>query len=232
VIGVKVDARKAIKDLKRFREKAVPYAVRNALNRSAFHGREEWQKEMRGTFTLKNKFTERSAWVERASGTKLGGMHALLGSTAPYMGDQEKGATIRGRGRHKPIPGPVAAGQAPGTKRTKLVRAGNKLSALQAQKGVGRNKRQRNAVAIAIARRRSQAVVLLERPSGGKGLFKLMGGRKKATARLLWDVSRGSVKVKAEPTLQRTLKRIQPRVEQIHVEAVVEQLKRHKVFGY
>jgi len=232
LISIKIDAKKAVADLQRFREKAVPYAVRNALNRSAFHGRKVWQAEMRDHFTLRNHFTERSALVERATGTKLAGMRAVLGSVAPYMGQQEKGATIRARSKHKPIPGPVAAGQAPGGKRTKLVRAGNKLSALKAQKGAGSSRRQRNAVAIAIARRRSENTLLLERPGGGKGIFKLMGGRRKATTRLLWDLSRGSVRVSPEPTLQRTLKRIQPDVERFHLESVVGQLKRHRILGY
>jgi len=228
----KVDAKQAIRDLKRFREKAIPYAARNALNRSAFHVRAEWQQEIRGSFTLRNRYTERSILVTRAAGKSVSSMIAFVGSTAPYMDEQEHGATIHGRGKHKPIAAPTAAGQAAGSKRTKLVRAGNKLSALHVFKLKGASKRQRNAVAIAMAKRRGDRDVLLERPSGGKGIFRLMGGRKKTTTRLLWDLSRSSVKVRPEPTLQRTLARIQPRLAEIHRDAIIEQLKRHKILGY
>lgn len=232
MIDVKVDARKAVKDLRQFREKAIPYAVRNALNRSAFHARAEWKQEVRGAFTLRNAFTERSILVTRATGKNVNGMVAFVGSTALYMDEQEHGATERGRGKHKPIPGPVAAGLAPGGKRTKMVRAGNKLSALHVPRPVGRNSKQRNAVALAMARRRGERVVLLDRPNGGKGLFRLMGGKKKLQTRLLWDLSRGSVTIKPTPTLARTLARIQPRLAEIHRDAFVEQLKRHKILGY
>lgn len=232
MIQFSVQTKKAVADLRKFREKAVVYAVRNALNRSAFHARGEWQQEIQSSFVLRNKFTERSVLYTKATGKDVRGMTAVVGSTAPYMDEQEKGAMIRGRGKHKPIPGPVAAGQAPGGKRTKLVRAGNKLSALHAPRAVGANRRQRNAIALAIARRSGGRVALLERPNGGKGLFRLTGGRKKLQTRLLWDLSRSSVKVHPEPTLQRTLKRIQPRLAEIHRDAFVEQLRRHKILGY
>jgi len=232
LIEISVQTKKAVADLRRFRERALPYAVRNALNRSAFYARGQWQQEIQSSFVLRNPFTTRSVLYTKASGNDVRGMIAVVGSTAPYMGDQEKGATIRGHGRHKPIPGPVAAGQAPGGKRTKLVRAGNKLSAIHVQRAAGANRRQRNAVALAVARRTGGRVALLERPNGGKGLFRLFGGKRKPQARLLWDLSRGSVKVRPEPTLQRTLKRIQPRLAEIHRDAVVEQLRRHKILGY
>lgn len=232
MIDFKVDAKKALKDLRQFREKAIPYATRNALNRSAFHARAEWQVEVRGAFTLRNKYTESSIRVERATGKDTRGMIAKVGSVAAYMDEQELGATVRARGKHKPIPGPVAAGLQPGAKRTKLVRAGNKLSALHVSRPVGKSSKQRNAVALAMARRKGQKVALLERPKGGKALFRLTGGRKKVQTRLLWDLSRGSVRVKPTPTLQRTLARIQPRLAEIHRDAVVEQLKRHKILGY
>lgn len=232
MIEVTIDARKALRDLKAFREKAVPYAIRNALNRAAFHARGEWQAEVRGAFTLRNKYTERSIQVERATGKDTRGMVAKVGSVADYMDEQETGATVRGRSKHKPIPAPTAAGLQPGGKRTRLVRPGNKLAALQVLKPVGKTPRQRNAVALAMARRKGRKVALLERPRGGKGFFLLGRGKRKVSTRLLWDLSRGSVRVKPSPTLQRTLARVEPRLADIHRDAVVEQLRRHKILGY
>jgi hypothetical protein len=85
---------------------------------------------------------------------------------------------------------------------------------------------------MAVAKRAGQKAVLLERPSGGKGLFLLGGGKRKMTARLLWDVSRSSVHVKSQPTLGRTLMAIAPKLEHIYLASVVEQLQRHKIAGY
>lgn len=232
-ITVRVDAKQAVRDLRTFRASAIPYAVRNALNRTAFAAREVWQEEIRSSFTLRNRYTERSVRVERVQGRDPSGMVARIGSVAAYMGDQERGAQVKGKTGLKGIPAPTAAGLPAGSmSRPKMVRAGNRLGALHARKGHGATKKQRNAVAIAMAKRKGEGVVLLERPKGGKGLFKLQGGRRKAKLRMLWDFSRKSVRVGAEPTLQRTLKRIQPRMEAIHRDSFVEQLHRFKILGY
>lgn len=220
-------------DLKHFRERAVPHAMRNALNTSAFEGRKLWQEQMRQTFELRNQFTTRSVLVQKATGTQVDSMHALLGSTAPYMGDQEGGATVRGKHGHKPIPGPVAAGQPAGSHRTRLVRAARRLSAIKATRAreVGERQR-RNAIAISIAQRRGQKFALLERPKGGKGLFLLGGGKRKVTTRLLWDLSRRSVRVRPHPTLERALAALQPKLPAIYEAKLLEQLKRHGIAGY
>src|SRR5688500_5442350 len=101
-----------VRDLKTAREKALPYAVKTSLNTAAFEARKVWQGEIRRSFTNRNAFTERSVLVERASGNDARRMFATVGSTAPYMGTQEEGGTVKGRGKRKAIPGPAAAGQA------------------------------------------------------------------------------------------------------------------------
>lgn len=223
----------ARRDLRNFAERAVPFAARNALNTLAFEARTQWQREIRGAFTLRNRFTERSILVTKAQGRDINRMAALVGSTAPYMGDQEQGALVRGRSGLKGIPAPAAAGQQPGGKRTRLVRAANRLGAIKVShptlKG---DRRQRNAIALALARRKGQTVALLERPKGGKGLFRLMGGKRKVRTRLLWDFSKRAVRVPAEPTLQRTLKAVERKGEHILQASILSELRRNHVFGY
>lgn len=231
-ISIRVDAKKAVRDLRTFKNSAIPFAARNSLNRSAFAARELWQEEIRNSFVTRNRYTERSVRVERASGRDPSAMMAKIGSIADYMGLQEHGGTEHGKSGHKAIPGPVAAGLPPGANRTKLVRPANYVGALHVRKGKGRTRAQYNAVAIKMAKRRGERAVLLQRPKGGFGIFKLMGGKRNPKTRLLWDFSRRSVHIKPEPTLQRTLQRVQPRMEAIHLESFVEQLRRHKVFGY
>lgn len=240
-----------VRDLKKARKSAIPHAVRSALNTAAFDGRHIWQREIRQEFTTRNQFTERSVLVERAKGTNLKGMQAVLGSAAPYMGDQETGSKVRGRGRHKAIPFAPAAGLPDGSKRTKLVRSRFRLSAIAIAKNPGRSSKQRNAIAISMAvRKRQKAAILLERPGGGKGLFTVSGGRRRTSIRrsrgghvlkvrtgkmrlrLLWDMGHSSVRVPRAPTLQRTLKLLQPKLQHIFAAAVVEQLRRHRICGY
>jgi len=221
-------------DLQTFARRSVPFALRAALTSSAFALREAWQGEIKRSFILRNNYTERSIRVEKATSLNVATMQAVTGSVAAYLDEQEEGATIRG-GKHKPIPAPSAAGQKAGSnKRTRLVRAGNKLGALNALK-TGKptgSKKRRNAVAIAVAIARGKNVVLLERKRGGKGLFSVSGGKRKVRLRMLWDMSRGSVRVKPEPTLHRSLASIKGKLEAIHNAELLKQLRRSRVLGY
>jgi len=214
-------------DLKLFQAKAVPFASRNAVNTSAFEARRQWQGEIKRSFTLRNQYTERSIRVDKAQGLDTRRMFAVVGSLAPYMAKQETGGT-----GSKAIPGPAAAGQAPGSKRTRVVRAGLRISRLTVQKIRARNKRQFNAIAIAMASRRGQKVALLHRPGGGKGLFEIKGGKRSPTTRLLYAVGHGHDRVPATPTLQRTLNRMEARMPRIMHDALLGELKRHRIAGY
>jgi hypothetical protein len=223
----------AQRDLQTMAKRAVPYAARNALNTIAFEARAQWQREIRGAFTLRNRFTERSVLVTKASGTDIKRMASFVGSTAPFMADQEHGGLVRGRHGLKGIPGPAAAGQQPGGARTRLVRAANRLGAINVShpqlKG---SRKQRNAIALAVARRKGQTVALLERPKGGKGLFNLMGGKRRIRTRLLWDFSKRAVRVSSAPTLQRTLSAVSRKIPHILMASTLEQLKRARILGY
>src|SRR4051812_14546772 len=110
MITVKLEgAKEMLAALKRMREKALPHAMRNALNTAAFETRSIWQREIKGAFTNRNAFTERSVRVEQATPTKL---VSKVGSVADYMGTQEEGGTVKGKSGHiKAIPSAVAAGQ-------------------------------------------------------------------------------------------------------------------------
>lgn len=217
-------AKEMVADLKKMREKAVPFAIKNALNTAAFETRRLWQAEVKSVFTSRNLFTVNSIRVEQATPTKL---QATVGSVAPYMGLQETGGTDSGRHGRKPIAGPVAAGQAPGGKRTRLVRGRFKLPAINvAHPALHGNRKQRNAIAIAVAIKSGSKRAVLERPGGGKGLF-ILGGRAKApTVRLLWNVSKSSVHIKAEPTLQRSLDAVKPKLEHMMEAALTQQMQR------
>jgi hypothetical protein len=221
-------ASEMVSDLVRMRIKAVPYALRNALNTAAFEARQIWQGQIRASFTNRNKYTVGSVRVEQASVTDL---VAKTGSIADFMGTQEDGGDVKGKGgKHKAIPTNVAAGQGAGGKRTRTVRGRFYLGAIQvAHPSLSGGRRQRNAIALAVARKTGKNMVLLTRPSGAKGLFLISGGKRKLKAKLVWDVSRSSVHVHAEPTLQRTVNAVKPKLEHMMQASLQQQMERYRV---
>lgn len=229
------DLRRLERDLEAMKERAVPFAIRESINRSAFEGRKTWQAEIEGEFVLRNRFTKNSIRVDTARGLNVRTMEATLGSVAPYMDTQEFGGRRAGGGRHgAPIPTSVAAGQGMGTQpRTKLVRAPNKLGAIRlTTKGRNRgHRRQRNAAAIAQAIKSGSKYVFLELEEA-KGIFQISGGRRKPRIRMIWDISKSSLVIPPSPTLQPALRTLEGKMPEIHYNAFLEQLKRHGVFGY
>ena len=225
-------------------KRALPHAVRNSLNSSAFTGRRQWQAEITHSFVLRNKYTARSVRVVKAKGVRLSRMEARLGSVAPYMDRQEKGGTIRSKSKYKPIPTSAAAGQRGAVPRTKTVRRVNYMSKISLATVRGRSRKQRNAIAIDKARRGTK-YALLEKEDGGQAIVKVTGkarkrrkSRRKRTRskakgskgnrsiRMIYDLSQGSVKVGREPTLQRTLNKIHPAMVRHHVDSLKEQIAR------
>jgi len=220
-------AKQMLSDLAKMRKVAVPYAVRNYLTTAAFETRRIWQAEIKTTFINRNQYTAGSVRVEQAKGTDIGAMKAVVGSMADYMATQESGGTVKGGGAHKVIPRSAAAGQAAGGVRTKLVRGRFYLGAINvAHPALHGGRRQRNAIAIAVARKTGKNIVLLTKRNGGLGLFIISGGKRALRTRMLWDVSRSSVKVHAEPTLERSLAAVQPKLEHMLKASVMQQFAR------
>lgn len=217
---------RALRDLEKFKRTAVPYAARDGLNGAAFEARRVWGDTINRTFTTRNQYTARtSIRVDKAKGRRVDSMQAVVGSLAEYMGQQEQGFTTSG-----PIPGPGAAGQRAGGIRTKPVRV--PVGAIDATRGRAPTRRQRTAIALAIARRRGKKHVLLERPQGGKALFRLQGGKRRINLKLMWVVDRGGSKVKPHPTLGPTMRVMADRVPEHMQRAVVKQLKFHRIWNY
>ena len=222
------DFRRLESDLRTLATRAVPFAARQALNASAFEARKIWQAEIEETFTTRNKYTAQSIRVEKARSLHIRTMSASVGSIADYMRTQEFGGS-----ESKSIPTEVAAGQAMGSSpRTKTVRGPNMLSAIRlTDRARTGDRKVRNRIAIRRAVKAGNKVVLLELEKG-PGLFRIMGGRRNMSLRMLYDLRRGPHTIPPHPTLGPTLKRLELKLEAIHMAAILEQLKRNRVFGY
>lgn len=228
-MGLDVDLRefaKAIRTLEVLSERAVPYAAREGLNAIAFGLQREWQGQIRRAFVLRNNFTVRSVRVEKAAGLDLAAMRAVVGSVAPYMAEQEFGATHTKKGKHGvPVPTSSAAGQAPGASRTRPVQRRNYHSAIRLRARISGTRERKNAAAIAQAVRSGNRTAFIETATGRKGIVRITGTRT-LKVRMIWDLSRDAVRTKPEPTLGRAMKIMDGRSMSLMTAAVESQIER------
>jgi hypothetical protein len=193
------------------RSKAIPFAVRQALNDQVFAARKRWRTEMGGAFILRNRWTLGSIRVEKAKGRDVRTMAATIGSLAPYLGEQEFGGSHPDRG----IPTGPAAGQEMGqVPRTRTVRGPYKLSSrLRSGAKKGRKKRGKTRL------------IYLE-TGKAKGVFKVWGRGKKGGRVLLWDLGHPHITVHAKPTLGPTVDAIERRAPKYYARAFLRELRR------
>ena len=162
--------------------KGTGYVAKQALNHGVFTARTKWHGEMQERLILRNEFTKKAVSVVRATGTDISRLRAVIGSRAEFMDDVEEGQVESKKGKHGiAVPTGFAAGQEGQNPTTKLVRARYRIGATDTaniQKDVARfrTSRQRNAVTIALARRREVQFGVLE-TQHGHGLFKINKGR-------------------------------------------------------
>lgn len=229
------DHKTLTKELEFYRKQAMPFAARTYVNGAAFKTRELWRREITTGFVLRNRYILNSVRVERAQGINIASMEAVVGTVADELETQELGDTLSGTGKHgKAIPTSFAAGQGMNKQpRTRLVRGPHKLDAIKLTKRgtIRGNRKQQNAARIRMAKKAGDKFIFLDL-GDNMGLFKLTGTGKRAKIKMVWSLSHDSVTIKRNPMLQMSLLQIDPRLPGMYVDAVVEQLKRARVFGY
>lgn len=231
MINVKVDLsdlKRLSRDLKAVSERALPHASRNALNDAAFEARKLWQEQMKDKFILRNDWTTRTLNVQRAKGTNVATMESSVRSNQAYLVTQEYGGFDSGS-----VPTGVATGEGRGANpRKKLVRKPNKMGNISlGQRHRRGTRKQRNAVALHLAASSGKKFVFLEL-NKKKGLFRLSGGKKQPKLDMVWDTTSKSHRIRATPTLGPAIQRLERELPRIMTKALMDQLKRHKVFGY
>lgn len=216
------------RDLETVAKRAVPHAIRNGLNAIAFEGRKLWQAELGSKLILRNDWTTRRILVEKAKGTDVQSMQSVLRSPDEYLEKQEKGGTEK-----HAVPTGVATGEGRGANpRKRLVRRPNQVSAItlgtRARTG---GRKQRNAAAIRIAAAQGKKFVFLELQKR-KGLFKIKGGKRRPMVDMVWDTTKKAHRVNPTPTLGPAVRKLEQRAPALMRSAFVDQLRRHKAFGY
>lgn len=219
------------RELETIAKRSVPFAARETLNGLAFAGREAWQDEMRQSLTLRNRFTERRALVDPARTLRMSSMEARLGHTEEYMRLLEEGKPARAAKRYRPIPTEIAAGQAKGSLsggRKRAVRAAaiiTRLGSLKVKGAGARSRKANNARAVRGAIRTGRRLALLDL-GRGKGIYRIMGGKRRPKVVKLYDLSRRSTPKPRIPTLQRALARALSKGQAIAYAALEKQLTR------
>lgn len=209
----------------------VPAAARDTVNTLAWGTRAEWQSQIGKSLTTRNTFTVRRVLVEPARTLYLKKMAARVGHTEDYMAWLEEGQPERAAKRFRAVPTEVAAGQSPGSLRggrKRPVRPSaiiTRLGDLAVKGGQHRSRKANNARAIRGAIRSGRRLALLDL-GHGKGIYRIMGRRKKLRIVKLYDVSRRQTPVPRTPTLEPAFGVACTKAVGIMHEALTKQLSR------
>jgi len=203
-------------DLKQFAERSIPFATKKTLNDSAFAARAISQADIKSGMVNRNKFTVNSIRVDQAKTLRIPRQEATVGSIADYMEDQEFGAIKTKKGKEGVgLTTSYAAGQGMDAQpRTRLARKANSMAQVKLSKNnkKGQSKKQRNIIAIRQAAASGRKFVFLDLQKS-KGIFKVIGSKKRAKLRMVRDLTNTSVKIDKNPWLLPAFneaKRMQP----------------------
>ncbi len=224
------DTKRFEKDLKNFKSKALPYASRAYVNEQAFAAMKDWKESLPSKMKLRNKFTTNSIRVDKTSSLDINRQQSIVGSLAPYMQTQEDGGTETKSGKHG-VPLPAAA---PGKRKTRgrisRARQFGNISIMPTVKG---HRSRKIAVALAMAAKRGgPQYAFLQLRKGRKGIYQLDPSRKRLAVKKVWDLSKSSVTTPKNPTMQPAVQSMAKRRDAMWRNALLFQLKRHKILGY
>lgn len=194
--------------LKKIKEKAIPFAVKNTLNGLAFEGRKASISQIKESMTLRNAWTTKSIRVDKAQSLNISRMESVVGSTADYMAKQEFGHTEVKKGKSGvPLATTTASGEARGaTSRKRLPRRANQLSQINLRKGRRAPKNNKQALLFKVHDGIRTGQRKFYHDFGGgkkKGIFRVKGGTKRfkrgwpkgASIDMLYDMTETSVKI-------------------------------------
>ena len=219
-------------DLKRFKMRAYPFATKATLNNAAWKARGFAQENIRNSMVTRNRFTVNSVLVEQTRTLNVSRQAATVGSIADYMETQEFGKTINRKGKHGvPIATSYSAGQGQNVQpRTRLPRKPNTMQAIQLrkQRKTG-SRKQRNYVAVKLAAESGSKFVFLDL-GRRKGIFRVLGGKRKPRVKMVWSMGHRSVVVPANPWLAPAVRSTEQEIPRLYRDALRFQLRKQGLF--
>lgn len=216
--------------LNTLKSSAVPYAVRAYTNAMAFEAQRAWKQEIPQKMVVRNKYTEQSIRVEKAN--SLSNPQATVGSIAKYMNEQEEGATETKKGQHGiPLPAAPSGSRSPQGQKKKPKR--HQFKVITIMPAVSGHRSRQIAAALEMAKKRgAPQYAFLRMRNGNRGIFEINPGKKKLPIRKMWDLTQSSVKIPANPTMGPSMDIVRHLSDGIWREALLYQLRRHKILGY
>lgn len=233
------DMRELEKDLKTFKRKSIPFATRKTLNDAAFTAQKIYKADAAKNLTLRNRFTQQSIQVEQARGLNIRTQESVVGSTAPYMEDQEFGGVVRKSGKYgQVIPTSFSANQEGQQPRTRLPTAANRLKNIRLKRnlkhGGFKSKRQMIFVTALVAANKGQKHVFI--PADNGGIYRVWGRKKKAgkytrvKMKMVYSMRRGPTVIKKQPLLGPAFKEAQRMIPAFYADSLRFQARRHGLF--
>ncbi len=228
-------------DLKVFAKSALPFAVKDTLNKAVYEGQYRARQNIDRRMINRNKWTQNSVKANRAHGNDIDSMESRVGSLNPYMKDQEEGGG-RSESNGVPIARGAASGQIGASVRDKAVRKGNRLSnILLAKRSGGRmakHSRQAYVFKVQDAVTSGNKFFYHEFSSTRKGIYKVVGGRrgfkrgipKGAKVRTMYDMSHTSTIVKATHWLSDAVESTRKDMPKMYWHSLAQQLQRRGLF--
>ena len=221
------DLKRLESDLKVLAKRAYPFATRHTVNASAFDARKTSQHIIGNKMVNRNKHAKQSVRVRQTKTLLVDEQEAAVGSIADYMEDQEFGAI-----KSKPtIATGYSAGQRGQRPRTRVPRRKNTMQhiRLRRRRKKGRSRAQRNLIAIRETAGTTNPFVYLKLQRS-KGIFKVIGGKKRSKIRMVHDMTRSSVRIPANPWLRPAVLSTSKRIPTIYRKAMEFQAKRAGIF--
>ena len=226
------EIRQLERDMTIFAKRGLPYATGSTLNRTAADARIEAQKNVKHQMTLRNRWTVGSIQYQKVRGLDISKQESATGSLQKYMLTQEDGGIERKSGKHGvAIPTGYSAGQEGQQPRTRLPRRPNKLSNIQLTrlKAKTRSRKSINFVKVKLAAESGIKFVFMDL-GRRKGIFRILGGKRKPRVKMVADLSNPVVRIPRNPWLEPAAEKSRKRMPRFYKEALKEQLRRHRLF--
>ena len=216
------------KDLKRLKKRALIPAMQDALNDTAFDAMRGAKDNVKQQMITRNTWTQRSIGVNKATFKSL---QSAAGSREPYMRQQEEGAQKVAKGRHGvPIPTTEASGE-PGAKvRRKVTRKPNRMSNIKLRGRKGKNRKQRNLLAVKRAASGKGSRFAFLDLGRRKGIFRVYGGKRKPRPRMVQDLTQKTISTPQNRWLEPAADKARKKMPSFYAKRLEIQLRRAGIF--
>lgn len=210
-------------DLRRLNARGLDFAARDTINDYAFQTQGTARETIRSEFVNRNTWTVRSVRVDRARSTRDS---SEVGSTEAYMADQEFG---RVKTDHTQMATPAASGESNrASVRLRPVRKANRMANIrlgQRTRVTGASKAQQNIAALKEAKASGRRYVYLDRGKT-KGIYRVLGTKRKPKSRMVQDMSRRVAVVPRNPWLAPSSDKTMARAAETYHAQLLRQLDR------